>query len=479
MSTAVSPAAGSGTRPGRRAGRMQAPVSPRVFTVWLAIITVVGVLFRWLYVWRAGRKIPLGISDAGSYFYLGRNIAEGRGYIRPYDYLFHAKSIPTAEFPPLYPTFLAGVHLIGITQPTGQKLATSVLGATIVVLIGLIGRRVAGPVVGLVAALLAALYPVFAASDGGLASETLYGVLVAAFLLAFLVALEQPSAGRWVLVGALVGLAALTRSEAVALYIFVIAPVVLFSRRRIGAGRGRGWGPALQALGLAALASLVVVTPWLIRDRVATKTFVPISNNSGTMIAGANCPEAYYSHHLGQWLYSCVQRDGKPGTTEAEQASHYRTTGQDYARDHAGRLPYVAAVRVLRTWGVWDFRDEINLEAFESRDHGWLTAGHWMYFAMVPFTIAGIVIVARRRRRFLRPLATTMVMVVFVSAITYGNQRFRLVAEPAIIVFAAVGLVRLASLLWPSLWDRSGDDGSGAVGTAPPPEPIAAAGPVG
>lgn len=455
---------------GHRAGCRSASAWTRAFPIGLAVITIVGVLFRWLYVWRAGRKIPLGISDAGSYFYLGRNIADGRGYIRPYDYLFHSKSIPTAEFPPLYPTFLAGVHLIGITTPTGQKLATSVLGATIVVLIGLMGRRVAGPVVGLVAALLAAVYPVFVASDGGLASETLYGVLIAAFLLAFLIALERPTAWRWVLVGALVGLAALTRSEAVALYIFVIAPVLLLSRRRLGPG----WSGALKAFGFALLASLIVVTPWLIRNRIATETFVPISNNSGTMLAGSNCPEAYYSHHVGQWLYSCVQRDGKPGTTEAEQASIYRGRGQDYARGHAGRLPYVAGVRVLRTWGVWDFRDEINLESFEGRDHGWLTAGHWMYFAMVPFTIAGIVIVARRRRRFLWPLASTMVMVVFVSALTYGNQRFRLVAEPAIIVFAGVGLVRLAAFLRPSLWDRSADDPPRGVAggrTAALPEP--------
>ena len=475
MTADVPPAAAPGARGVRRARRPSPPAGTRAFPIALAAITIVGVLFRWLYVWRAGRKIPLGISDAGSYFYLGRNIAAGRGYIRPYDYLFHSKSIPTAEFPPLYPTFLAGVHLLDMTTPTGQKLATSVLGAVIVVLIGLIGRRVAGPIVGLVAALLAALYPVFAASDGGLASETLYGVLIAAFLLAFLIALDQPAAWRWVLVGALVGLAALTRSEAVALYVFVIIPVLLLSRGRLGPG----WSGALRAFGLALLAGLVVVTPWLIRDRVATKAFVPISNNSGTMFAGANCPEAYYSHHLGQWLYSCVQRDGKPGTTEAEQASIYRTRGQDYARDHAGRLPYVAAVRVLRTWGVWDFRDEINLESFESRDHAWLTAGHWMFFAMVPFTIAGIVIVSRRRRRFLWPLATTMVMVVFVSAFTYGNQRFRLVAEPAIIVFAAVGLVRLAALLWPSVWDDPTTDdpirGLAREGTAPvpAPEPVA------
>jgi len=49
----------------------------------------------------------------------------------------------------------------------------------------------------------------------------------------------------------------------------------------------------------------------------------------------------------------------------------------------------------------------------------------------------------RRRRRLLWPLAATAVTVTIVAATTYGQQRFRIAAEPALLVLAAVALGRL------------------------------------
>jgi hypothetical protein len=62
-----------------------------------------------------------------------------------------------------------------------------------------------------------------------------------------------------------------------------------------------------------------------------------------------------------------------------------------------------------------------------------------MYWILVPFAIAGA-IVLRRRRRFLWPLAATAITVTVVAAATYGQQRFRIAAEPAILVLGAVAL---------------------------------------
>ncbi len=469
MTTGVATVDATGGGPSRRE-RQPTTVSGRSFTIGLALVGGLALVVRWAYIWRIGRKLAM-TGDAGAYFYLGRNLANGLGYIRPYDYELshHLRIVSTAEFPPLFPGWLALLHLSGVTTFTGQKVATAVLGVAMVVLIGVLGRKVGGPAVGLAAALLAAVYPFFVASDGGLTAETLYGLQVVGFLLAFLVALERRGLWWWVLVGVIVGFAALTRSEALVLFVFVIGPIVL-ARRTALAG---GWGGALRVLGVTVLATLVVITPWLARDRVAMKGWVPISNNGGTMLAGANCHEAYSTFHLGHWLFRCVMADTQPGRSEMAQAKIFRTEAIDYAMAHKGRLPYVAGVRVLRTFGAWDFRDEINLESFESRNHSWLTGGHWMYFAMLPFSIAGIVLVFRRRRRYLWPLASTVVMVAVVSAFTYGNQRFRLAAEPAIVVFAAVAVVRLLAFAWPGLWDRAGDDAPGPE-AAPPtsPEPV-------
>jgi hypothetical protein len=47
----------------------------------------------------------------------------------------------------------------------------------------------------------------------------------------------------------------------------------------------------------------------------------------------------------------------------------------------------------------------------------------------------------RGRRGALWPLAATALAVCATTVVTYGNQRFRIGAEPALLVLAATGLV--------------------------------------
>jgi hypothetical protein len=54
--------------------------------------------------------------------------------------------------------------------------------------------------------------------------------------------------------------------------------------------------------------------------------------------------------------------------------------------------------------------------------------------------MAGTIVLVRRRR-VVWPLLATYVLVVVTTAVTYGNQRFRMAAEPATVVLAAVALV--------------------------------------
>ncbi len=61
-------------------------------------------------------------------------------------------------------------------------------------LIALIGKRIGGERVGLIAAAaIAALYPLFVAADGAPMSESLYGLLIAASLLVALMLRERHS----------------------------------------------------------------------------------------------------------------------------------------------------------------------------------------------------------------------------------------------------------------------------------------------
>jgi CHASE2 domain-containing sensor protein len=110
---------------------------------------------------------------------------------------------------------------------------------------------------------------------------------------------------------------------------------------------------------------------------------------------------------------------------------------------HLGSLPKVAAVRVLRTWGLYSPGQQVSFESLEGRPRAWQMRGTVMYWFLAPLAIVGAVML-RRRKRLIAPLVATAVTVTIGAALTYGQQRFRIAAEPAILVLAAVPLAALA-----------------------------------
>ena len=99
-------------------------------------------------------------------------------------------------------------------------------------------------------------------------------------------------------------------------------------------------------------------------------------------------------------------------------------------------------MRVLRTWGVYSPSQQVSFESLEGRPRVWQMRGTEMYWVLALLAIAGAMLL-RRRGRPIGPLVATAVTVTIVGALTYGQQRFRIAAEPAILVLAAVTLVTL------------------------------------
>ena len=104
------------------------------------------------------------------------------------------------------------------------------------------------------------------------------------------------------------------------------------------------------------------------------------------------------------------------------------------------RLPFVAGARVLRVWGTWEPTALAHEERVETRAYGWQLLA---WFAEVPLLLLAAAAVVRLRQRW-REIAVLLASLVAVTAtalLTYGNQRFRAPAEPAIALLAACGLL--------------------------------------
>lgn len=392
------------------------------FRARLAAVVAGAVALRLFYVLVLARHVPM--AGDSQFFHAEANlVADGRGYIEPFLDAAYGIHVPTAAHPPLYPTVLAGLSLLGGDGVLAQRSLGALFGAVTIVLIALIGKRIGGERVGLAAAVIAALYPLFVAADGAPMSESLYGLLIAASLLVALQLHERRSVRLAAALGALIGLAALTRSEALLLLVLVGLPLTF-----------RRWKAAAALL----LACAVVLAPWTIRNWSAFDRLTLISHNDSTVLAGANCRETYHGPDLGSWRFDCISE--RKTLDEGKQAAIWRREGIDYARHHAGRLPAVVPVRVLRTWDLWQPRRQLGLA--EGRAKWAEGAGVVAYFLLLPLALFGAVLLWRRNRGAAAILLSTALLVTFSSAIGYGNPRFRHAFEISFVVLAALAINR-------------------------------------
>jgi hypothetical protein len=117
-------------------------------------------------------------------------------------------------------------------------------------------------------------------------------------------------------------------------------------------------------------------------------------------------------------------------------------------------VPVVVAARLGRVWGVFRPAQGAHLDTVVGRNLHVAQAGLGAYWFLLPFAIAGAVLLGRdrRRRALLLILLAPVVMVTITAATTYGTTRFRVGAEVSIVVLAAVA----AGAAWRSLRARAG-----------------------
>jgi 4-amino-4-deoxy-L-arabinose transferase-like glycosyltransferase len=401
--------------------------APSSFAAGVALATLLGLALRLAYA-DGATNIPGG-GDDDWYHAVANLVADGHGFTSPFRAVglalvpTNGAAPPTAFHPPLFPLVLAGVSLLGGRSYAAHQTAGCVLGALAVPVMALLVRRLAGERAGLFAAAVTAVSLPLIANESVLMSESLYTATLAGALLAAVVLRDRPSPWRALALGAAVALAALTRSEALLLLPLLALPLLW-----------RHW----RLLALAALGAALLIAPWTARNWVRFGQPVLISTNDGTVFAGANAPSTYHGPLAGFWNFAELARGPRLPANEARASDVLRRRGREYALDHAGRVPAVVGVRVLRTWGAWQPRQQVGIAVvLGGHIHRW----EWAALAFYAATLA-LAAVALARRRDLWILATPAVLVTVTSAITFGGPRPRHALDVALAALAGIGIDR-------------------------------------
>jgi hypothetical protein len=421
---------------GRRMARFRAPrdLTPDA-RFWLCMLGAValGAVVRFVYLFHAAPVLVLG--DGFDYHLVAHRLADGLGFTSA----FGVVGQEYAHHPPGWVSVLAVVTKLGGGSMRAHQVTGLVIGLGVILIVGLVGRRYAGRRVGVLAALLAAVYPGFWLIDVQILSEPL-GLLVLGLLTLVLADLwERPTLVRAVLAGGLLGVLSLVRSEEMALLAIAVAPILLLNRRLDVTRR-------FALLGASVAMVAVVLAPWTIYNLGRFEEPVILSTNGGAAMLAGNCPPSTYGGELmGSFDSKCnfAVALQNPELDASQKDVKSRSLAIDNMRDNVGRLPATVLARYGRLVAV--FRPaqtvQIDIDWFGSASWpvwSWVTS----YWLLVPLAVGGSVIL-RRSRRFQWPLVAPAVLVVVVATVSGGDPRYHALADLGVVVLAAVAACEL------------------------------------
>jgi 4-amino-4-deoxy-L-arabinose transferase-like glycosyltransferase len=137
---------------------------------------------------------------------------------------------------PLYPALIALCHFITPDMETAGILVSTILGSALILPVFYLGKKMFNPMVGLIAALFAAVHPVLIEYSGSVLSESSYYLFFTLSVLFSWEVFRRRKEHSAFLFGTFTALAYLTRPEAIGL-LFVFSAWILFVHSSEGDNR--------------------------------------------------------------------------------------------------------------------------------------------------------------------------------------------------------------------------------------------------
>jgi 4-amino-4-deoxy-L-arabinose transferase-like glycosyltransferase len=377
------------------------------------------------------------------YFHDAANLlVEGYGFIDPFHFYMDHVKLQTAAWPPLFVWVLAMAAVVGFKSYFAQRIWCGIIGAIAVVVCAMAGREIGGRRVGILTALVIAIYPNIWMSDEPALSETLTPLLVGIVLWSAYRFWKQPSLKRAAVMSLCLAVTVLGRDELTTLFLFLAVPLCLLAR-------DTAWRRRLLMVGAVAAVAVLVVGPWVGYNFSRFSRPVFISDGLGVTLASADCAQTFGSGQLeGFWDIHCALAAKIPkGVDESVRADIEQDHAVKFLKSHLNRLVPVALAKVGRGFAFFRPLQQINLDAFfEERPKNWALVGLWSYYGLLALSVGGAVVLARRKITCL-PLAAVTLAVVVTMMIAFGDTRYRTPFEIVLAILASVAVDGLCNVL--------------------------------
>ena len=344
---------------------------------------------------------------------------------------------------PLYPYWLAVIFSIAGHNLGLVRVIQAILGAASCVLLGLAGRRFFSDRVGVIAALLLAVYPPAFFFDGLIQKSSL-DIFLVTLALALLGEFHRRPDWRWLAaLGAATAALVLNRENALVLYP-VISAWLLFLFRDVPIRRRVAW------TGVFVFASLVVLLPVGFRNYRVGGEFLLTTSQIGPNFYIGNHPRASgtYEPLLPERSDPAFERDDATRLASkavgrvlspGEVSDYWLRESLAYIRSQPFQWFALLGKKVFLTFNAAEIPDTESIEAYS--DYSRILRGLiWLSFGVIlPFAALGGWVHRRNWRRLLI-LYGMLASLALAVAVFYVVARYRHPLVPIILLFSAAGL---------------------------------------
>jgi 4-amino-4-deoxy-L-arabinose transferase-like glycosyltransferase len=405
--------------------------TPAMARVGWAILPAIALAIRLAYI---STLPPTNVvtfeADPITYDQIATNILAGKGFRGASFYYPPGTEVLTTFWDPLYPLFLAAVYATFGHSIPAVRVVQALIGTASVAMIWHIGRRLAGPAVGLFAAAILAGYPFLLYYTGQLLTETLFIGLILATVAAGIEAMRTGHVAWHATLGVCGGLAAMGRAEA---FVFTLAYVPWCARFGPRPGQ-RHW---LVRLTVGWLVMGATLAPWTIRNNMQFGR--PIIT---TTKLGYNLYKYYHPEMTPDQTVRVVPFPDLEGLDEPARADLLQRLGIEFMLHKPVRSAQFMATKFLLLFKITPSNDATR---------GYALISVLSFGVLLPFMAAGAAMVVWRGPTWWPVIGYVAFSIASKTAV-FAGIRLRMQIEPFLVLFAAVAITTLGRVVVDRLW---------------------------
>lgn len=364
------------------------------------------------------------------YGVVARNLAAGKGFVGGG---WLGPEAPTALNTPIYPFFLAGWLYSGLPMPyLWVELFQALLSSLIIYFTAEIARVWSTRSVGIITAFGLTFYPplIYFCKQVSPAIFSVFFTILSIYIITRLSI--EPTLKKGMLAGIVFGLAILT--EPILLVgIPGMGMLILLRRLEISSNK------LLRVFLVAGGVSCFVLMPWVVRNYLVFKRFVPLKTSMGLNLWMGNNPYAtgYLYTSSGAPMQNKLQSEMLAMLAEVDEATRYKilqSMAFEWIRSHPGEFLMLTFKRIGYLWWISPTYRVTTANINEPRRFYLLRS----LIQGVTLLLGGLgSIVAMRRNQ---QLVVFICWWIFIFTAPYaisvaGNTRYRLPVEPLLVIF--------------------------------------------